>query len=85
MPHRAASSSSVSSGMRQRVKLALATRFNYDVVCLDEPTANLDTNGIDWYLKLIHSLKNKTLLISSNVEHEYSICTHKIQIEQYKS
>ena len=35
----------LSSGQRARVTLALAVAATVDVVCLDEPTAHLDTSG----------------------------------------
>src|SRR5690606_8438251 len=42
-----------SSGMKQRVKLALAFCSDTPVLLLDEPTSNLDTEGIAWYHTLI--------------------------------
>ena len=42
-----------SSGMKQRLKLALAFCSDTPMLMLDEPTSNLDTQGIDWYLNLI--------------------------------
>jgi len=75
-----------SSGMRQRTKLALACCSQTPALFLDEPTSNLDTQGIAWYLNLIERFaKNKLLIICSNQEHEYSFCQHQIHIEQYKN
>ncbi|WP_134089560.1 ATP-binding cassette domain-containing protein [Olivibacter sp. XZL3] len=75
-----------SSGMRQRTKLALACCAQTPTLFLDEPTTNLDVNGVTWYLNLIERFaKNKLLIIGSNQEHEYSFCQHRIQIEHYKS
>jgi ABC-type multidrug transport system ATPase subunit len=37
-----------SSGMKQRTKLALACCTNSPILLLDEPTSNLDTQGVDW-------------------------------------
>lgn len=74
-----------SSGMKQRTKLALACCAKTPVLLLDEPTANLDLKGIEWYLKLIQQYGgDKLLIICSNQEHEYSFCTHRIYIEAYK-
>lgn len=75
-----------SSGMKQRTKLALAVCSNTPLLLLDEPTANLDTQGIDWYLKLISQYANNRLvLVCSNQEHEYSFCAHQLKIADYKS
>ncbi len=42
-----------SSGMKQRLKLALAFCADTAMLMLDEPTSNLDTQGVDWYLSLV--------------------------------
>jgi ABC-type multidrug transport system ATPase subunit len=39
-----------SSGMKQRTKLALACCSNSPILLLDEPTSNLDAQGVNWYL-----------------------------------
>lgn len=75
-----------SSGMKQRTKLALACCAQTPTLFLDEPTSNLDTQGITWYLNLIERFaKNKLLIICSNQEHEYEFCQHQIHIEHYKT
>jgi energy-coupling factor transporter ATP-binding protein EcfA2 len=52
---------------------------------LDEPTSNLDTNGIAWYHKLVQRFgANKLLVICSNQLHEYEFCNFQLQIEAYK-
>lgn len=74
-----------SSGMKQRVKLALAFCSNTPVLLLDEPTANLDQQGIDWYLSLIdHFSKNRLVIICSNQLHEYQFCKHQLSVLDYK-
>lgn len=74
-----------SSGMKQRVKLALAFCADTPLLMLDEPTANLDTQGIDWYLQLIEKFAaNRLTIICSNQEHEYSFCRNRINIQDYK-
>ena len=44
-----------SSGMKQRLKLALSICSNTPILLLDEPTTNLDQQGMDWYVKLINT------------------------------
>ena len=74
-----------SSGMKQRLKLALAFCADTPVLMLDEPTSNLDAQGVDWYLNLVQQFaKDRLTIICSNQEPEYSFCTHKLNIADYK-
>ena len=75
-----------SSGMKQRLKLALAFCADTPMLMLDEPTSNLDTQGIDWYLNLVEKFsENRLTIICSNQEHEYSFCKNRLSIADYKS
>jgi len=74
-----------SSGMRQRVKLALAFYADTPILFLDEPTTNLDKKSTDWYLKNLFSLPAESLIfIASNQEHEYPVSSKKIDILMFK-
>ena len=74
-----------SSGMKQRTKLALACRANTPILILDEPTSNLDEQGIAWYLNLIEQYaSDKMIIVGSNQEHEYAFCEHQLNISDYK-
>lgn len=74
-----------SSGMKQRLKLAHAFFSETPVLLLDEPTTNLDAEGIALYRNLIqHQLGTRTIVISSNVKEEYDFCDRIISIESYK-
>jgi ABC-type multidrug transport system ATPase subunit len=74
-----------SSGMKQRVKLALAFCSDTPLLLLDEPTANLDQQGIHWYVSLIEQFSNNRLtIICSNQEQEYQFCKHQILLSDYK-
>lgn len=74
-----------SSGMKQRTKLALACCTNTPILILDEPTSNLDAQGIDWYLNLVDQYAvNKMIIVGSNQEHEYSFCGQRLNIADYK-
>lgn len=74
-----------SSGMKQRTKLALACCTNTPILILDEPTSNLDAQGIDWYIKLVNQYAvDKMIIIGSNQEHEYSFCDKRLNISDYK-
>ena len=75
-----------SSGMKQRLKLAQAFFSISPVLLLDEPTTNLDNEGIGLYQNLIKEHIGKRLLIvSSNVPQEYEFCEKVISIEDFKS
>lgn len=74
-----------SSGMKQRMKLALAFFSNVPILLLDEPCTNLDSSGIELYHQLIHKYSaNRIIIVSSNDKHEYNFCTDIISIEKYK-
>ncbi len=70
-----------SSGMKQRVKLAVGIFSSTPVLLLDEPTTNFDESGISWYKEEILRAKSvKLVIISSNQSHEYDFCDHLIQL-----
>jgi ABC-type multidrug transport system ATPase subunit len=74
-----------SSGMKQRLKLALAFCSDTALLMLDEPTSNLDTQGVDWYLGLVEKYAlNRLTIICSNQAHEYGFCRNTLHIADYK-
>jgi len=74
-----------SSGMKQRLKLAQAFFSNTPVLLLDEPTTNLDADGVALYLSLVSNYtKDKLVIVSSNVKDEYGFCEEVIEIAAYK-
>lgn len=74
-----------SSGMKQRVKLILAFCSDTPVLLLDEPTSNLDEQGINWYRSLVEKFTDDRLVIvCSNQSHEYEFCRHCLYIADYK-
>ena len=75
-----------SSGMKQRLKLALAILSDTPVLLLDEPVSNLDRDAIKWYRELIagHTL-NRTVIVCSNaIEDDYFFCTSELNMADYK-
>jgi len=74
-----------SSGMKQRLKLALGFYSSCPILLLDEPTTNLDADNKKWYSEEIKTvLRNKILIIASNQPEEYNFAVDSIQIENYK-
>ncbi len=74
-----------SSGMKQRVKLGLAFFSDTPLVILDEPTANLDRQGANWYLDEVQQLgPEQILLIGSNQPEEYTFCPNVLSVMAWK-
>ena len=73
-----------SSGMKQRLKLGLAIYTDAPLLLLDEPTTNLDQEGVNWYLENVQqNRQNRLILVSSNIPQEYSFCEETIRITDY--
>jgi len=74
-----------SSGMKQRLKLAQAFFSKTDVLLLDEPTTNLDADGIALYHSLIQQYTTgRLVIISSNDPQEYNFCEEVLSITTFK-
>ncbi len=75
-----------SSGMKQRVKLALAILSDTPLLLLDEPTSNLDKKGMEWYRGLIdrYTLNRLVIVCSNNQAVEFDFCKQKIDIADFK-
>jgi ABC-type multidrug transport system ATPase subunit len=75
-----------SSGMKQRVKLALAILADAPVLLLDEPVSNLDRNAIEWFKNVITTYAaDKTIIVCSNsIRDEYEFCNTELNVADYK-
>jgi ABC-type multidrug transport system ATPase subunit len=74
-----------SSGMKQRVKLALAICSHTPILLLDEPATNLDEQGVAWYKQLISTYAARRLvIIASNDAHDAEFCPQHLNILDYK-
>ena len=72
-----------SSGMKQRLKLAIAFYSDVPLVLLDEPTSNLDSRWSGWYQQEVSQLSgNQLVIICSNIEKEYEICKKVVKVGQ---
>lgn len=76
-----------SSGMKQRLKLALAILTNSSILLLDEPVSNLDSKAKNWYNDLIKNyIDNRIVFVCSNNQiEEFEFCQQSISIEDYKN
>lgn len=75
-----------SSGMKQRLKLALAILSDTPLLLLDEPASNLDSDAIAWYRNLLQThIEGRTLLVASNRQAaEHDLCTVQVEVDRYK-
>lgn len=74
-----------SSGMRQRLKLALAFYSAADVYFLDEPGTNLDRKAFEWYRAELGRLSQDALvIIASNNPDEYPADAIQIAMTELK-
>jgi ABC-type multidrug transport system ATPase subunit len=74
-----------SSGMKQRLKLALAILSDSPLLLLDEPCSNLDKEGYHLYAALINQFaQHKLIIVGSNDPQEYAFCKQQINLMDYK-
>lgn len=75
-----------SSGMKQRLKLALAILSDAPLLLLDEPTSNLDAAGAEWFQQLLSAhVDGRTLLVASNRQAvETALCSAAVEVERWK-
>lgn len=78
--------SSYSSGMRQRLRLAMAFLTKSSALFIDEPHTNLDRRSMDWYKEMVNTYgKDRTIFVCSNHQaEEYDFCSSVIDITEHK-
>ena len=73
-----------SSGMKQRLKLALALYADAPLLLLDEPTTNLDATRVAWYQEHVEATRaGRTVLLSTNVATEYAFCDEVLMVTDF--
>lgn len=78
--------SNFSSGMKQRLKLALAFYTDTPALFLDEPGTNLDSQAFTWYQdNLKNSHGQKLIFIASNQPDEYPVEAEKLDLSELKA
>ena len=75
----------LSGGEKSRLQFAKLMLTSANFLLLDEPTTNLDAQGVEWYLALIERFaKDRLVIVASNIEHDYRFCNASINIMDYK-
>jgi heme exporter protein A len=70
-----------SSGMKQRLKYAFAVMHEPDILILDEPTSNLDSDGIEMVRRAVsEQLKGSILVVATNDAEEATWCARKLEL-----
>lgn len=72
-----------SSGMKQRMKFVLALQHKPQILFLDEPTSNLDEEGISTVNSIINEfiVEKKIIIMATNEEREKSLCNKYFSLE----
>ncbi len=80
--HRNSQIRNFSSGMKQRMKFVLALQNSPTLLFLDEPTSNLDNEGIEIVNKVInnHAENKGIVVIATNEEREKSLCNKSYNV-----
>lgn len=73
-----------SSGMKQRLKYALAIQHKPPILILDEPSANIDAVGVAAVLRLIERQTSYGggVLLATNEERESSLCRRVVSLQK---
>ncbi len=73
-----------SSGMKQRLKYALALQHKPPILMLDEPSANIDAVGVTAVLRLIEQqvTNGGGVILATNEERESSLCKRVVSLQK---
>lgn len=70
-----------SSGMKQKIQLALALMSDTPVLLLDEPTSFLDKNTKEWFVDLLVKYRSdRIIIVASNDQFDLNLCDQIINL-----
>ncbi len=69
-----------STGMKQRLKFAILLSVDADIWLLDEPTANLDSEGRNIFYNEILSATDKIILLATNDTKDLEVCNEILKL-----
>jgi ATPase subunit of ABC transporter with duplicated ATPase domains len=71
-----------SGGQEARARLAALFREEHDVYCLDEPTNDLDFEGLDWLERLVQGVSGSVVVVSHDREFLDRTVTRIVELEE---
>lgn len=72
-----------SSGMKQKIQLALAILSNSPILLLDEPTSFLDANARQWFQQLLqNNRRDRLIVIASNDSYDLQLCNQLLNMDK---
>jgi ATPase subunit of ABC transporter with duplicated ATPase domains len=71
-----------SGGQAARARLAELFRADRDVYCLDEPTNDLDFDGLDWLERLVQGVHGSVVVVSHDREFLDRTVTRIVELEE---
>jgi ATPase subunit of ABC transporter with duplicated ATPase domains len=73
---------SLSGGQAARARLAALFRADHDVYCLDEPTNDLDFEGLEWLERLVQGVRGSVVCVSHDREFLDRTVTRIVELEE---
>jgi ABC-type multidrug transport system ATPase subunit len=74
-----------SSGMQQKIQLALAVLADSPYLFLDEPTSYLDAQAKRWFASLLtQNMNDRLIVLASNDPFDLSLCSELLMMDQLK-
>jgi ATPase subunit of ABC transporter with duplicated ATPase domains len=71
-----------SGGQAARTRLAELLRADHDVYCLDEPTNDLDFQGLAWLERLVEGVRGSVVVVSHDREFLDRTVTRIVELEE---